>query len=150
MPYACGVLRISCLHQRRLSAGPEHYQAVKGMTAAEGTVNGGVIIMAAGSEDSHGGQVFRTFRVSRTWTACWSVFSRHPGPDGTIPDQWQSQVHRGLREARVIYVSSLAGNGEGALHASMPADCQESASGWRTGCLEGRMEASVDYRTACP
>lgn len=83
------------------------YQAVKGMTAAEATVKpGGVIIMAARSNDGHGGRVFHeTFRDEKNLERMMRNFLDTP-PEQTIVDQWQSQIFaRVLMHAHVIYVS---------------------------------------------
>lgn len=83
------------------------YQAVKGMTAAEATVKeGGVIIMLADSSDGDGGAVFRkTFREEKDVRALMERFRSTPA-EGTIPDQWQSQIFaRILLHATVIYLS---------------------------------------------
>ena len=83
------------------------YQAVKGMTAAEATVNpGGVIIMLAKSADGHGGQKFyETFRDEKDLDRMMATFLATPQEE-TIPDQWQSQIFaRVLQRARVIYIS---------------------------------------------
>ena len=83
------------------------YQAVKGMTAAEATVNpGGVIIMLAKSNDGHGGAHFYSQLrdepdIDKTMAA---FLSRKR--DETVPDQWQTQIFlRVLKKASVIYVS---------------------------------------------
>lgn len=83
------------------------YQAVKGMTAAEATVeHGGVIIMLAKSGDGHGGQVFYdTFRGEPDEEKLMRRFMATP-PEKTEPDQWQSQIFaRVLMRARVIFIS---------------------------------------------
>jgi len=83
------------------------YQAVKGMTAAEGTVKkDGVIIMLAKSNDGHGGEVFHeTFKNEKDLDRMLKNFLDTPKED-TIIDQWQSQIFaRILGHARVIYVS---------------------------------------------
>ena len=83
------------------------YQAVKGMTAAEATINpGGVIIMLAKSNDGHGGESFyRTFRDNKDLNQLMETFLATP-PEQTIIDQWQSQIFaRVLLRAQVIYVS---------------------------------------------
>jgi len=83
------------------------YQAVKGMTAAEATVNpGGVIIMLAKSNDGHGGASFyKTFCEHSDLQALMDTFLATP-PEQTIIDQWQSQIFaRVLLRAQVIYVS---------------------------------------------
>ena len=104
------------------------YQAVKGMTAAEATVNqGGVIIMAAKSEDGHGGQVFyETFRDEPDEDRLMERFLATPA-DETIPDQWQSQIFaRVLKRARIIFVSSAPPEMVRALH-MIPAGSMEEA-----------------------
>ncbi|MBE6713277.1 MAG: nickel-dependent lactate racemase [Ruminococcaceae bacterium] len=85
------------------------YQAVKGMTAAEGAVKeGGVIIMLARSDDGIGGEHFYK-QLSRGKTPeelLEEFLARHR--DETEPDQWQSQIFaRVLARARVIYLSEL-------------------------------------------
>ena len=119
------------------------YQAVKGMTAAEATVNeGGVIIMAAKSEDGHGGQVFyETFRDEPDVDRMMERFLATPA-EGTIPDQWQSQIFaRVLKRARVIYVSSAPPEMVRALH-MIPADSMEEALRMADRLL-GRPDGSV-------
>ncbi len=83
------------------------YQAVKGMTAAEATVNeGGVIIMVAKSSDGHGAPVFyETFKNEPSNEKLMAQFRATP-KEKTIPDQWQSQIFvRLLERADVIYIS---------------------------------------------
>ena len=83
------------------------YQAVKGMTAAEATVNeGGVIIMVASSSDGHGAPVFyKTFKEEPSNAKLMAQFRATPKEE-TIPDQWQSQIFvRLLERATVVYVS---------------------------------------------
>lgn len=83
------------------------YQAVKGMTAAEATVNpGGVIIMLAKSQDGHGGETFyETFCKETDPEQILERFLATPA-NQTIPDQWQSQIFaRVLKRARIIYLS---------------------------------------------
>lgn len=83
------------------------YQAVKGMTAAEATVNkNGVIIMLAKSNDGHGGENFYhqladQANIGKTMD---TFLSR--GRNETVPDQWQTQILiRVLQKATIIYVS---------------------------------------------
>ena len=86
------------------------YQAVKGMTAAEATVKeGGVIIMAAKSNDGHGGKVFyETFKNQKDLHKLMDAFLATP-PDETIIDQWQSQIFaRVLMHAAVIFISDAS------------------------------------------
>lgn len=83
------------------------YQAVKGMTAAEAAVKpGGVIIMAARSEDGHGGeQFFRQLSEEPDIDKTIAQFMLR-GREHTQPDQWQTQIMlRVLKKAKVIYVS---------------------------------------------
>ena len=84
------------------------YQAVKGMTAAEATINpGGVMIMLAKSNDGHGGESFyQTFRENKDLSQLMKTFLATP-PDQTIIDQWQSQIFaRVLLKTDVIFVSN--------------------------------------------
>ena len=83
------------------------YQAVKGMTAAEGTVKkGGVIIMLAKSSDGHGGDEFhKTFQEEKDLDRMLETFLATPKSETRV-DQWQSQIFaRVLKHARVVYVS---------------------------------------------
>lgn len=83
------------------------YQAVKGLSAAEATVNnGGVIIMIAKSNDGHGGeQFYKTFRDERDLNKMMNGFLTTPSEE-TVTDQWQSQIlARILMKATVIYIS---------------------------------------------
>ncbi len=83
------------------------YQAVKGMTAAEATVNpGGVIIMLAKSADGHGGeQFFRQLADEPDISKTMALFLSR-GRNETVPDQWQTQIFlRILERATVIYIS---------------------------------------------
>lgn len=83
------------------------YQAVKGMTAAEATIKeGGVIIMAAKSNDGHGGNVFyETLKNGKDLQRLMKDFLMTP-PDETKIDQWQSQIFvRILMKASVVYIS---------------------------------------------
>jgi len=88
------------------------YQAVKGMTAAEASVNkDGVIIMLAKSSDGIGGEHFyqQTSGDTSLEETMSQILSRDRG--STLPDQWQSQVlTRILMRARVVYVSELDKN----------------------------------------
>ncbi len=83
------------------------YQAVKGLSAAEATVNtGGVIIMIAKSDDGHGGEHFyKTFKDEKDMNKLMDSFLATPS-DETAVDQWQSQIlARILNKAAVIYIS---------------------------------------------
>ncbi len=83
------------------------YQAVKGMTAAEATVNrNGVIIMLAKAEDGHGGEAFcREMTASDDLSVLLSNIT-HRDRNETLPDQWQAQIFlRVLQKAKVIFVS---------------------------------------------
>lgn len=84
------------------------YQSVKGMTAAESTVNeGGVIIMLSKASDGHGGKSFHeTFRDEKDLNRMMKTFLDRK-PEETIIDQWQSQIFaRVLLKATIIFVSS--------------------------------------------
>lgn len=86
------------------------YQAVKGMTAAEATVNdGGVIIMLAKSNDGIGGDHFyHQLADEADINKTMNIFLSR-GRNETIPDQWQTQILlRILMKAKVIYVSDMA------------------------------------------
>ena len=83
------------------------YQAVKGMTAAEATVNpGGVIVMLAKSNDGHGGEAFcRELTASDDPERLMAgILAR--GRSETKPDQWQAQIFlRVLKKAKIVYLS---------------------------------------------
>lgn len=119
------------------------YQAVKGMTAAEACVNrGGVIIMAAKSEDGHGGDAFcREMSASDDL----DVLSRGilaRGRNATQPDQWQAQILiRVLQKAHVIYMSDADDELVRSLH-MIPAHSPQEAMAL-AGRLLGRDDASV-------
>ena len=83
------------------------YQAVKGMTAAEATVNkGGVIIMMAKSNDGHGGEGFYHQMADEPDIEKTLALFMSRDRNETVPDQWQTQIFiRVLQKARVIYVS---------------------------------------------
>ncbi|MBQ8344149.1 MAG: nickel-dependent lactate racemase [Clostridia bacterium] len=88
------------------------YQAVKGMTAAEATVNeGGVIIMLAKSSDGHGGEGFyRQLADEPDIDKTMKIFLDR-GRNETVPDQWQTQIFlRILKRATVIYISDAPDN----------------------------------------
>jgi nickel-dependent lactate racemase len=104
------------------------YQAVKGMTAAEVTVNkGGVIIMIAKSNDGHGGEHFyKSFKEEKDVDRMLNVFMETPHEE-TIPDQWQSQIFaRVLKHAKVVYVSDAPDDMVSDLH-MIPAHSVEEA-----------------------
>ncbi|MCI8513526.1 MAG: nickel-dependent lactate racemase [Lachnospiraceae bacterium] len=104
------------------------YQAVKGMTAAEATVNeGGVIIMVAKSSDGHGAPVFyETFKNEADDQKLMDQFRATP-KEKTIPDQWQSQIFvRLLQRATVIYISDAEDEMVKNLH-MVPAHSMEEA-----------------------
>lgn len=98
--------------------------------------------MAAKSEDGHGGQVFyETFRDEPDVDRMMERFLATPA-EGTIPDQWQSQIFaRVLKRARVIYVSSAPPEMVRALH-MIPADSMEEALRMADRLL-GRPDGSV-------
>lgn len=104
------------------------YQAVKGMTSAEATINdGGVIIMIAKSNDGHGGErFFKSFKEEKDVDNMLKIFLSTPS-DETIPDQWQSQIFaRILKRAKVIYVSDAPDDMVSDLH-MIPAHSVEEA-----------------------
>lgn len=85
------------------------YQAVKGMTAAEGAVKeGGVIIMLALCADGVGGDHFyRQLTDEPNIEKTMRIFLAR-GREETLPDQWQTQILlRVLMRARVILVSEI-------------------------------------------
>ena len=86
------------------------YQAVKGMTAAEATVNdGGVIIMLAKSNDGIGGDHFYHQLADEADIHKTMQIFLSRGRKETIPDQWQTQILlRILMKAKVVYVSDMA------------------------------------------
>ena len=83
------------------------YQAVKGMTAAEATVReGGAIIMAAKSNDGHGGERFCRQLADEPDIGKTMAEFLARGRSETEPDQWQTQIMlRILQRARVFYLS---------------------------------------------
>lgn len=104
------------------------YQAVKGMTAAEATINkGGVIIMIAKSNDGHGGEEFyKTFLNEKDVVKMIEEFLARPSEE-TIPDQWQSQIFaRILKDVKVVYVSDAQDDIVSDLH-MIPAHSVEEA-----------------------
>lgn len=83
------------------------YQAVKGLTAAEATINeGGVIIMLAKSIDGHGGKYFyNSFKNNENICNLMDEILTTQR-EKTIPDQWQIQIlARILKKHRVIFIS---------------------------------------------
>ena len=86
------------------------YQSVKGMTAAEATVNeGDVIIMLASCTDGHGGEEFYRQMTLDTKETEKEILSR--GRRETLPDQWMTQILiRILNRATVILVSEAPDN----------------------------------------
>ena len=104
------------------------YQAVKGMTAAEATVNdGGVIIMLAKSNDGIGGDHFyHQLADEADINKTMNIFLSR-GRNETIPDQWQTQILlRILMKAKVIYVSDMADEIVEKMH-MIPANSLEEA-----------------------
>ncbi|MBE6372529.1 MAG: nickel-dependent lactate racemase [Lentisphaerae bacterium] len=80
------------------------YQSVKGMTAAEAVCRkGGVIIMAAGCSDGHGGESFyKALSEAPSPEAILADALSHPR-NATVPDQWQYQIlARILKDFKVI------------------------------------------------
>ncbi len=86
------------------------YQAVKCMTAAEGCVRpGGVIIVSAACHDGHGGEHF--FRQSSQPVPPEEILRQIEAvpAEETEPDQWQTQIlMRVLSRARVIFIAAPA------------------------------------------
>ena len=83
------------------------YQCVKGLSAAEATVNeGGTIILCAEMADGVGGDGFyRDMRDCSTPAELFRRFCDTPQEE-TAPDQWQTQILcRILMRARVIFVT---------------------------------------------
>ncbi len=83
------------------------YQCVKGLTAAEATVNpGGTIILCAEMADGIGGeQFYRDMRDCESAAALFDQFCATPQAE-TVADQWQTQILcRVLKEHRVIFVT---------------------------------------------
>ena len=94
------------------------YQAVKGMTAAEATVNeGGVIIMLAQSGDGTGGDHFyHQLADEADIQKTMDIFLKR-GTKEPKPDQWQSQIlARILLRANVIYISAMSDEEVRAMH----------------------------------
>lgn len=83
------------------------YQAVKGMTAAEGAVReGGVIIMCAATNDGHGGESFYKMIANAKSPADYTREALSRSADETLPDQWEAQIFfRVISKAKVIYIS---------------------------------------------
>ncbi|SHJ36680.1 Nickel-dependent lactate racemase [Dethiosulfatibacter aminovorans DSM 17477] len=69
------------------------YQSVKGMTAAEASINdGGIIIMASECSDGHGGEEFyKTFKDGASPEKIMKDILERERNE-TVPDQWESQV----------------------------------------------------------
>ncbi len=83
------------------------YQCVKGLTAAEATVNpSGTIILCAEMADGLGGeQFYRDMRDCESPAALFARFSATPQSE-TVADQWQTQILcRVRRDHRVIFVT---------------------------------------------
>lgn len=83
------------------------YQCVKSMTAAEGCVReGGVIIVCAGLADGHGGEGFYYWFADRPDAASVTADIEGIPAAETRMDQWQAQIlARVLRKAMVIFVT---------------------------------------------
>ncbi len=85
------------------------YQAVKGMTAAEGSCSqDGVIIMIASCSDGHGGKSFyKTMSNAKSPEDLMSKLMKVSRED-TIPDQWEFQIlARILIKHQVIIVTDM-------------------------------------------
>ncbi len=85
------------------------YQAIKGMTAAEATLNpDGIIIMIAGCRDGHGGIGFYHNIADVKDPEEFEQKAIHTPRLETVPDQWTSQIFaRILAHHEVILVSDL-------------------------------------------
>ena len=85
------------------------YQAIKGMTAAEATLNpDGIIIMIAGCRDGHGGIGFYHNIADVKDPEEFEQKAIHTPRLETVPDQWTSQIFaRILAHHKVILVSDL-------------------------------------------
>ena len=104
------------------------YQAVKGLSTAQGAVKkGGVIVMLAQAADGHGGEAFLSDFVRARDLVHLEETIMRTRPEDTRPDQWKSQILlRVLRHARVIFVSALPPELVRAFH-MMPASSLEEA-----------------------
>ena len=123
------------------------YQAVKGMTAAEATVNpGGVIIMMAKSNDGHGGEHFYHQMADEPDIEKTLALFLSRGRNETVPDQWQTQIFiRVLQKASVIYMSDAPDEMVRGLH-MIPVHSPEEAMATAERIL-GKKDATV---TAIP
>ena len=123
------------------------YQAVKGMTAAEATVNeGGVIIMLAASNDGLGGDDFYHQMADEKDIHKTMALFLSRGRNETVPDQWQTQIFlRILMKATVVYVSSAPDEIVEDLH-MIPAHSLEEALE-KARKIIGRADATI---TAIP
>lgn len=85
------------------------YQAVKGMTAAEATLDeGGIIIIVAGCRDGHGGEGFYRNIVDEVSPEAFLAKAKITKAKDTAPEQWTSQIlARILTKYKVILVSDL-------------------------------------------
>jgi len=85
------------------------YQAVKGMTAAEATLNkDGIIIMVAGCRDGHGGQAFYDNVANVKIAKEFLELAKKTPRLETLPEQWTSQIlARILVNHKVIMISDL-------------------------------------------
>ena len=106
------------------------YQAVKGMSAAETVCrDGGVIIMAAGCADGHGGKAFmETFQQDRTASEILCGIEQVPLGE-TVADQWQSQIFARILEKHPVILVSLADPGLVRSMKMIPAKTLEEAVG---------------------
>lgn len=123
------------------------YQAVKGMTAAEATVNdGGVIIMLAKSNDGHGGKAFYHQLADEADISKTMALFLSRGRNETVPDQWQTQIFlRILKKATVIYVSDAPDDMVRHMHMHPAHSIEEALSLAET--LLGKTDATI---TAIP
>ena len=85
------------------------YQSVKGMTAAEATVNEeGIIIMVAACSDGHGGESFYRHLAEAENPGEVLEQALRVSRDETEPDQWEYQIlARILSKNKVIFVTDM-------------------------------------------
>ncbi|MBN2287601.1 MAG: nickel-dependent lactate racemase [Tissierellales bacterium] len=104
------------------------YQSVKGMTAAEASIEeNGVIIMVSACADGHGGEAFyETFKNANNPEEIMEDILKK-GRDQTIMDQWESQVlARILIKHQVIMVTGADKNIVENMHMHYAASVEEA------------------------
>lgn len=118
------------------------YQSVKGMTAAEASIeDGGVIIMASQCSDGHGGEAFyETFKNGVSPSEIMEEILKRDR-NQTVPDQWESQIlARILMKHKVIMVTDAPENMVEDMHMYYAED-METAIG-----MAGKLLGREDYR----